>query len=208
MLCKDFVKCCIVDITLALTFIFGPAAGVHGVSGWLLCSGTTAPASDCWLWGAFVLFSFLNVSVDTWGLAGTERRPGEGQREQGSLAGDDSAALVIWWHSGRTEQNSLEAQWVMIFFPNSFDKKYSMSFFLFFCWITRVASPSLVGDWPLPCPASCGLPAVGRRFSCIPPSAPSSSLLGHSLPFRWHIASPHHIEPNAPLPRRARDWKK
>lgn len=111
------VMCCIVDTfyKVALTSILGTAAGVHGVSGWLLSFGATVPASDCWLWGAFVFFSFLNVSVDTGGLVGTERWPGEGWREEGSWAGDDSAALVIWWHGGKWEQNPLKAEWVITF---------------------------------------------------------------------------------------------
>lgn len=69
------VMCCIINTfdEVPLTSVLGATAGMHGVSGWLLSFGAPVSASGCWLWGVFVLFSFLNVSVDTRGLVGTER---------------------------------------------------------------------------------------------------------------------------------------
>lgn len=180
MLCKDVVICCIVD-----TFC------LHSRLSWVQQQGCMVCPVGC-----FVLAQqFLRLTV------------GSGERLVFS-----PSWMRLWtqeaWRGMNGELERLEGRkdpWTKT--PTPWTKKY-VFLYLFFCWITGETSPSLVGDWPLPCPASCGPPAVGRRFSCTPRSAPSSSWLGHSLPFQWHIASPHHIEPNALPPRRARDWKK
>lgn len=108
--------CCIVNTfyKVALTSTLGTAAEVHGVSGWLLNFGVTAPASDCWLWGVLIFFSFLNVSVDTRCLVGMGRCPGDGWRKDASWAGVDSDTLVICWHGNN--KNPLKADWIVFFF--------------------------------------------------------------------------------------------
>lgn len=103
---KDVLTCCIPDTFygVTLTSVLGMAAGVRGVSVLLLSFGATVPASECWLWPAFVF------------LASTEWWPGEGWSEEEYLAGDVSAVVMIWWHDEKTKKSPFKAGGRMSFF--------------------------------------------------------------------------------------------
>lgn len=121
--------CCIVNTfyKVALTSILGTAAEVHSVSGWLLNFGVTALASDCWLWGALVFFSFLNMSVDTRCLVGTGRWHGDGWRKDASWAGVDSDTLVICWHGNNKNPLKKKTRLNHVFFPQNNINSYHLT---------------------------------------------------------------------------------
>lgn len=146
---------------------------MHRLSCWLLHFGETAPAPGCWPWCILFVFIFIDVSVDTWCLAGTVRWPEDSWGEEGSWRGDDSRLICENMQISHGHLGEIRC--------------------------TRVPNR----DKPLPCLTGCGPPAAGRHSSCTPPSAPPSSWPPQNLPCPWHIAFPRRTELNALPPETA-----